>query len=276
MQGHAPAEQAGTSQSSQSPSRHQRADPRRESTVLFKGFSASTTESGLLEVDEIAHINGSPELFRASQTSLSDPQASAHTVNSVVNSGPSSDGPVHMLPVVTTGVHEAEVPQQQQDHQQQHQSSDFHTQSSKSPETSSHAQPPQSTDDAAETPRPQQEALATSQLVAVPALDCEHSSWGLQNLTAAPDLAEASEQVLADTSDVKLSVALSGQVAALTLCRGRACLLAVCCASTAQRLCASQLGTTHHVFIHHAKCLCGQSVCNGLHFCSRVTMLHTM
>ena len=50
----------------QSPSRHPHtpADPRRESTVLFKGFTASTAETGLLEVDEIAEINGSPELLR--------------------------------------------------------------------------------------------------------------------------------------------------------------------------------------------------------------------
>ncbi|KAL0024976.1 hypothetical protein WJX77_008054 [Trebouxia sp. C0004] len=65
-QSHEPCEQTDSilsSRSSQSPSRHQRAaDPRRESTVLFKGFSASTAESGLLEVDEIAHVNGSPEL----------------------------------------------------------------------------------------------------------------------------------------------------------------------------------------------------------------------
>lgn len=54
----------------QSPSRQQRpADPRRESTVLFKGFTASTAETGLLEVDEIAEINGSPELVRVSHSS---------------------------------------------------------------------------------------------------------------------------------------------------------------------------------------------------------------
>ena len=52
--------------SHQSPSRQQKpADPHRESTALFKGFSASTAESGLLEVEEIAEINGSPELVRA-------------------------------------------------------------------------------------------------------------------------------------------------------------------------------------------------------------------
>ena len=60
------------SKSRQSPSRQQRhADPRRESTVLFKGFSASTAETGLLEVDEIAEINGSPELTRGSHSSVS-------------------------------------------------------------------------------------------------------------------------------------------------------------------------------------------------------------
>ena len=54
----------------QSPSRQQRpADPRWESTVLFKGFNASTAETGLLEVDEIAEINGSPELVRGSHSS---------------------------------------------------------------------------------------------------------------------------------------------------------------------------------------------------------------
>lgn len=58
--------------SHQSPSRQQRpADPRRESTVLFKGFTASTAETGLLEVEEIAEINGSPELMRASHSSVS-------------------------------------------------------------------------------------------------------------------------------------------------------------------------------------------------------------
>ena len=57
--------------SHQSPSRQQRvADPRRESTALFKGFSASTAESGLLEVEEIAEINGSPELVRAPHGSM--------------------------------------------------------------------------------------------------------------------------------------------------------------------------------------------------------------
>ena len=56
----------------QSPSRQQKpADPRRESTVLFKGFSASTAETGLLEVNEIAEINGSPELMRVSHNSVS-------------------------------------------------------------------------------------------------------------------------------------------------------------------------------------------------------------
>lgn len=60
------------SKSHRSPSRQQRpADPRRESTVLFKGFSASTAETGLLEVDEIAEINGSPELMRGSHGSVS-------------------------------------------------------------------------------------------------------------------------------------------------------------------------------------------------------------
>ena len=50
------------------------ADPRRESTVLFKGFSASSAESGLLEIDEIADINGSPEVFRQQQAApLSNP-----------------------------------------------------------------------------------------------------------------------------------------------------------------------------------------------------------
>ena len=65
----------------QSPGRqHQPTDPRRESTVLFKGFSASTAESGLLEVDEIAEINGSPELVRPPHDGKSptDPQAPAH------------------------------------------------------------------------------------------------------------------------------------------------------------------------------------------------------
>ena len=37
--------------------------------MLFKGFSASTAETGLLEVDEIAEINGSPELMRGSHNS---------------------------------------------------------------------------------------------------------------------------------------------------------------------------------------------------------------
>lgn len=44
------------------------ADPRRESTVLFKGFSASSAESGLLEISEIADINGSPEIVRHQQS----------------------------------------------------------------------------------------------------------------------------------------------------------------------------------------------------------------
>lgn len=58
--------------SHQSPSRqHRPADPRRESTVLFKGFTASTAETGLLEVEEIAEINGSPELVRVSHSSAS-------------------------------------------------------------------------------------------------------------------------------------------------------------------------------------------------------------
>ena len=79
LQSREPHDQTDTilsSRSSQSPSRHQRAaDPRRESTVLFKGFSASTAESGLLEVDEIAHINGSPELVKDSQPNASHPHA---------------------------------------------------------------------------------------------------------------------------------------------------------------------------------------------------------
>lgn len=62
--------------SHQSPSRHPHrpADPRRESTVLFKGFTASTAETGLLEVDEIAEINGSPELMRVSHSGTSVPK----------------------------------------------------------------------------------------------------------------------------------------------------------------------------------------------------------
>lgn len=62
----------------QSPSRQYRpADPRRESTVLFMGFTASTAETGLLEVDEIAEINGSPELLRVPQSpsSVTEPEA---------------------------------------------------------------------------------------------------------------------------------------------------------------------------------------------------------
>lgn len=65
------------------------ADPRRESTVLFKGFTASTAETGLLEVEEIAEINGSPELMRASHSSISatkpetpNPLASQHNTAS--------------------------------------------------------------------------------------------------------------------------------------------------------------------------------------------------
>ena len=76
-----------SSKSHPSPSRQQRpADPRRESTVLFKGFSASTAETGLLEVDEIAEMNGSPELMRVSHSSVSvtkpetpDPPAAPHS-----------------------------------------------------------------------------------------------------------------------------------------------------------------------------------------------------
>lgn len=61
-----------------SPSRqHRPADPRRESTVLFKGFTASTAETGLLEVEEIAEINGSPELLRVTHnpSSVTEPEA---------------------------------------------------------------------------------------------------------------------------------------------------------------------------------------------------------
>ena len=59
------SEAAPSSAASQSSSRKQRAsDPGRESTALFNRFTASTAESGLLEVEEIAHINGSPELVR--------------------------------------------------------------------------------------------------------------------------------------------------------------------------------------------------------------------
>ena len=75
LQGCTPPGPAGavlSSRSSQSPSRRRAADPRRESTVLFKGFNASTAESGLLEVEEIAHVNGSPELLRASQRATTD------------------------------------------------------------------------------------------------------------------------------------------------------------------------------------------------------------
>ena len=73
-------------ESHQSPSRQQKpTDPRRESTVLFKGFSASTAETGLLEVDEIAEINGSPELLRVAHNSAvtkpktPDPPAPPHS-----------------------------------------------------------------------------------------------------------------------------------------------------------------------------------------------------
>ncbi|KAL0043870.1 hypothetical protein WJX82_000336 [Trebouxia sp. C0006] len=106
-QSHEPHEQTDSllsSRSSQSPSRHQRAaDPRRESTVLFKGFSASTAESGLLEVDEIAHINGSPELAMSNSVVASaaepttveaDPGGPEHNVPSLpkqaVGTGPAA------------------------------------------------------------------------------------------------------------------------------------------------------------------------------------------
>ncbi|KAL0038842.1 hypothetical protein WJX79_010313 [Trebouxia sp. C0005] len=99
-----------SSRSSQSSSRHQRAaDPRRESTVLFNGFSASTAESGLLEVDEIAHINGSPELVKDSHPNTSPAESTTVKANRGV--------PEHMaLPkqAVSTGPAAAALAQQSQ------------------------------------------------------------------------------------------------------------------------------------------------------------------
>ena len=67
------------------------ADPRRESTAMFSGFSACSAESGLLEIDEIVDINGSPEIVRHLQPAPANP----HTLISSAHSSPSSLGTSH-------------------------------------------------------------------------------------------------------------------------------------------------------------------------------------
>jgi len=94
--------------------------------VLFKGFSASTAESGLLEVDEIAHINGSPELVKDSQPNTSHPHSQ--------DAGPPAMQQSEQMPQATASDHQAASDSFQQeqlhkhhqdhhhhDHQQQHQ-----------------------------------------------------------------------------------------------------------------------------------------------------------
>ena len=118
LQNRQPHEQTDSrlsSRSSRSPSRHQRAaDPRRESTVLFKGFSVSTAESGLLEVDEIAHINGSPELVKDSHPNTSHPHAQDAAPPAMQQSDP--------MPQATASDHQADSDsfQQEQLHQHHH------------------------------------------------------------------------------------------------------------------------------------------------------------
>lgn len=157
------AESQLSTHSSQSPRRHQQgADPRRESTVLFKGFSASTAESGLLEVDEIAHINGSPELVKAPQHDTPQTQAQATFPNAA-------------LPPEATSVEEAadgEEPQQQGQWQQQQ------------PESSNRACS-MPADSAGGSVNPDSSAQPQYE----PALDLEHSSPKLQSVLAAPGLA---------------------------------------------------------------------------------------
>ena len=82
--------------------------------MLFKGFSASTAESGLLEVDEIAHINGSPELVKDSQPNTFHP----HTQDA----GPHATQQSDPVPQATTSDHQAASDsfQQEQLHQHHH------------------------------------------------------------------------------------------------------------------------------------------------------------
>ena len=159
------AESHLSTHSSLSPKRHQQAaDPRRESTVLFKGFSASTAESGLLEVDEIAHINGSPELVKAPQHDTPQTQAQATFPNAA-------------LPPEATSVEEAadgEEPQQQGQWQQQQQQPDSSNLAGSMPADSAGFSV--NSDSSAQ---PQYE----------PALDLEHSSPKLQSVQATPGLA---------------------------------------------------------------------------------------
>ena len=67
------------------------ADPRRSSTAMFSGFSACSAESGLLEINEIVDINGSPEIVRHLQPAPANP----HTLISSAHSSPSSLGTSH-------------------------------------------------------------------------------------------------------------------------------------------------------------------------------------
>lgn len=76
----------GVSAPSHEPAAGKRADPRRESTALFKGFSASSAETGLLEIGEIADINGSPDIVRPQQAGAAPP-----ALPSVLSPAQSSD-----------------------------------------------------------------------------------------------------------------------------------------------------------------------------------------
>ncbi len=82
--------------------------------MLFKGFSASTAESGLLEVDEIAHINGSPELVKDSQLNTSHPHAE--------DAGPPAMQQSEQMPQTTSSDHQAASDsfQQEQLHKHHH------------------------------------------------------------------------------------------------------------------------------------------------------------
>lgn len=167
------AESHLSTHSSQSPRRHQQAaDPRRESTVLFKGFSASTAESGLLEVDEIAHINGSPELVTAPQHNTPQTQAQATFPNAALPPEATSDEEAadHQA-AFTSGT--SEEPQQQGQWQQQQQTESSNLACSRPADSATVGVNPDS------SAQPQYE----------PALDLEHSSPRLQSVQATPGLA---------------------------------------------------------------------------------------
>ncbi len=212
LQSQTPCYQAGghlSGQSTESPSRHQRAaDPRRESTVLCKGFSQSTAESGLLEVDEIAHINGSPEFLRAAQTSASGLHAEALTIADAAQPSDMGSEPVREPSVASS--HSSSLIQQQQQQQQLG------------------AINPDRKD--AEVPAAQQLVTAdiqaqtdflrdpadSGQAQYEPALDQEHSSPQLQSSQQVPVQATKADvgvgQVAASTGAVKPNVPLPLQV----------------------------------------------------------------